>query len=160
MKYSPIAQLTVARLREFIREPEAVFWVFGFPILMTILLGIAFREKPADKIVVDVQEGAFAEAAESILKGVDRFTVTSCFVSECRMRLRTNKTDLVVVSADGSDQAFDYLYDPTRNESVLAKKQVDDTLQRAQGRKDAFATQDREFKEAGGRYIDFLVPGL
>jgi ABC-2 type transport system permease protein len=160
MKSSPIAQLTLARLLEFIREPEAVFWVFGFPILMTILLGIAFREKPADKIVVDVQEGEFAEAAASMLNAAGRFKVTSCSDSVCRMRLRTNKTDLVVVSGEGSDQAFDYLYDPTRNESVLAKKQVDETLQRARGRKDAFATQDYEFKEAGGRYIDFLVPGL
>src|SRR5262245_49441523 len=160
MKYSPIAQLTVARLREFIREPEAVFWVFGFPILMTILLGIAFREKPADKIVVDVQEGTFSEAAVSILSAAGRFKVAACSGSVCRMRLRTNKTDLVVVSGEGSEEAFDYLYDPTRNESVLAKKQVDETLQRARGRKDAFATEDHEFKEAGGRYIDFLVPGL
>ena len=160
MKSSPIFQLTLARLREFIREPEAVFWVFGFPVLMTVLLGVAFREKPADRITVDVQEGAFAEAAQSALKDAGPFKVATCAESACRMRLRTNKTDLVVVSADGPDQAFDYLFDPTRSESILAKKQVDDTLQRAKGRKDAFATKDREFKEPGGRYIDFLVPGL
>ena len=67
MKSSPIFQLTLARLREFIREPEAVFWVFGFPVLMTVLLGVAFREKPADKMTIDVQEGAFTEIAQSIL---------------------------------------------------------------------------------------------
>jgi len=160
MKSSPIFQLTLARLREFIREPEAVFWVFGFPVLMTVLLGVAFREKPADKITVDVQEGAFAQGAQSVLKEAGPFKVALCVEDTCRMRLRTNKTDLVVVSAAAPDQAFDYLYDPTRSESVLAKKQVDDTLQRAKGRKDAFATRDREFKEPGGRYIDFLVPGL
>ena len=160
MEYSPIFQLTLARLREFMREPETVFWVFGFPILMTILLGIAFREKPADRITVDVQEGAHAASAESVLKQYEVFKVMRCPESTCRMRLRTNKTDLVVVSGGASSQTFDYLFDPTRSESVLARKQVDDKLQRAQGRQDAFAASDREFKEPGGRYIDFLIPGL
>src|SRR5262245_32971560 len=108
MKSSPIAQLTLARLLEFIREPEAVFWVFGFPILMTILLGVAFREKPVDKIVVDIQDGTFAEVGASILNAAGRFKVTPCSDSVCRMRLRTNKTDLVVVSGEGSEEAFDY----------------------------------------------------
>jgi ABC-2 type transport system permease protein len=160
MNSSPIVQLTLARLREFIREPEAVFWVFGFPILMTVLLGVAFRERPADKITVDIQEGIFAEAAQSILSSAGRFKAGLCSESVCRMRLRTNKTDLVIVSNTGQEQGFDYLYDPTRSESVLAKKEVDDALQRASGRKDAFESRDREFKEPGGRYIDFLVPGL
>jgi len=160
MKNSAIFQLTLARLREFIREPETVFWVFGFPILMTIFLGIAFRAKPADHIVVDVQEGAFASNAEAVLRQFDVFQITTCPESVCRMRLRTSKTDLVVVSGDGPSPAFNYLFDPARSESVLARRQVDDRLQRAQGRQDAFASNDREFKEPGGRYIDFLVPGL
>lgn len=160
MKYSPVFQLTLARLRDFIREPEAVFWVFGFPVLMTVLLGIAFREKPADKIAIDVQEGAYAQSAEAVLQQAGPFKVSVCAENTCRMRLRTNKTDLVVVSAEGPDPAYDYLFDPTRNESLLAKNRVDDALQRAKGRKDAFAPKDREFKEPGGRYIDFLVPGL
>jgi ABC-type multidrug transport system permease subunit len=160
MRNSAIFQLTLARLREFMREPETVFWVFGFPILMTVLLGIAFREKPADRITVDVQEGALSANAESVLRKFEVFKVSVCPEETCRMRLRTNKTDLVVVSGADSSQAFDYLFDPTRSESVLARKQVDDRLQRAQGRQDAFATNDREFKEPGGRYIDFLIPGL
>jgi len=160
MKNSAIFQLTLARLREFMREPETVFWVFGFPILMTVLLGVAFREKPADRITVDVQDGAFAASAESLLKQSEVFKVTRCPESTCRMRLRTNKTDLVVVSGAGSSESFDYLFDPTRSESVLARKHVDDRLQRAHGRQDAFSASDREFKEPGGRYIDFLIPGL
>src|SRR6186713_1827140 len=160
MKNSAIFQLTLARLREFMREPETVFWVFGFPILMTVLLGIAFREKPPDRITVDVQGGTFASAAESELKKLDVFKVSRCTEADCRTRLRTNKTDLVVVSGTGTSPVYDYLFDPTRSESVLARKQVDDRLQRAQGRQDAFASSDREFKEPGGRYIDFLIPGL
>ena len=43
-----IGQLTLARFREFYREPEAVFWVFIFPILLAAGLGIAFRNRPAE----------------------------------------------------------------------------------------------------------------
>ena len=39
----PLVELTLARFREFLREPEAVFWVFAFPVIMTCALGIAFR---------------------------------------------------------------------------------------------------------------------
>src|SRR5688572_24119017 len=130
----PVGQLILARLREFFREPEAVFWVYGFPILMAVLLGIAFREKPVEKITVDVQEGRFASMAESALAKAGKFEVEMCHESACRMRLRTSKTDLVIVSADETTPRFDYLYDPTRNESLLARKEVDDALQRASGR--------------------------
>ena len=54
VRYHPLLQLVLARVREFYREPEAVFWVYGFPILMVVLLGIAFRNKPVEKISVDI----------------------------------------------------------------------------------------------------------
>ena len=160
MKNSPIVQLTLARLREFFREPEAVFWVYGFPILMAVLLGIAFREQSIERIVVDVQDGPYAETALSALKRVPKFDARKCEDSVCRMRLRTGKTQLVIVSSSGGTPAFDYLYDAARSESVLARKETDDALQRAAGRKDTFVAEDRQFQEPGGRYIDFLIPGL
>jgi ABC-type multidrug transport system permease subunit len=160
MKTSPVVQLTLARLREFFREPEAVFWVYGFPILMAVLLGIAFREQPIERIFVDVQDGPHADAAISALGAIEKFNARKCEEATCRNRLRTGKTQLVVVSKDGSSAGFDYLYDPVRSDSVLARKETDDALQRAAGRKDSFSSEDREFKEPGGRYIDFLIPGL
>ena len=44
----PLVQLTLVRFLEFIREPEALFWVFVFPILLAAGLGIAFRNRPAE----------------------------------------------------------------------------------------------------------------
>jgi ABC-type multidrug transport system permease subunit len=160
MKNSPIIQLTLARLREFFREPEAVFWVYGFPILMAVLLGIAFREQTVERVVVDVQDGPQAETALAALQAGEKFEAHKCEEAVCRNRLRTGKTQLVVVSSNGSPPGFDYLYDPARSDSILARKETDDALQRASGRLDTFAPQDREFKEPGGRYIDFLIPGL
>ncbi|PYO69383.1 MAG: ABC transporter permease, partial [Gemmatimonadetes bacterium] len=45
MRDHPLFQLTLARLREFYREPDAVFWVFGFPLVLAFALGIAFRNR-------------------------------------------------------------------------------------------------------------------
>src|SRR5260370_24892793 len=45
-------QLTVTRFRLFFREPEAVFWIFAFPILLSVGLSIAFRNRPADVLKV------------------------------------------------------------------------------------------------------------
>ena len=59
----PLAELTVARLREFLREPEALFWVFAFPVLLALALGLAFRGKAPERIPVGVAEGPGASAA-------------------------------------------------------------------------------------------------
>ena len=40
-------QLTSIRFRLLLREPEAIFWIFIFPILLAGGLGIAFRNRPA-----------------------------------------------------------------------------------------------------------------
>jgi ABC-type multidrug transport system permease subunit len=156
--YSPLAQLLLARLREFIRQPEVIFWVYGFPILMVVALGIAFRNRPVEHISVAVQDGGHAESAAGALTSNPKFNVKRCDEAGCRLLLRTGKTDLVVI-ADGEFR-YDYFFDPTRPDSVLARNAVDDALQRAAGRKDAASTGDIELREPGARYIDFLVPGL
>ncbi|HEY1378218.1 MAG TPA: ABC transporter permease [Gemmataceae bacterium] len=164
-RYWPLGQLTLARLRGFYREPEAMFWVYGFPILMVIALGIAFRNKPVERITVDVQESAGGSAAGTELvhkglEGTERFKVAFHDADTCRVRLRTGKTELVVVPPADGETGYRFLFDPTRPESLLARNAVDDALQRAAGRKDVLPVSDQELNEPGGRYIDFLVPGL
>ncbi len=78
----------------------------------------------------------------------------------CRLRLRTGKTALVVVPPEASGGTYEYLFDPTREESRLAQSKVDDALQRAAGRADPLPVRTEVMQEPGGRYIDFLVPGL
>ena len=67
-RITPLVQLTLVRFREFLREPEALFWVFVFPILLAAGLGIAFRNRPADVLkiaAVTPGTGAVAAAGES-----------------------------------------------------------------------------------------------
>jgi ABC-type multidrug transport system permease subunit len=158
--YSPFWQIVLSRVREFYREPEALFWVYGFPILMVIGLGIAFRNQPIEQITVDVVAGPHAAGAVEALEDNERFVAAAFTDEETRLRLRTGKTDLVVTASGGTPPSYDYLFDPSRPASVVARNAVDDALQRAAGRKDVAATCQREFSEPGGRYIDFLVPGL
>jgi ABC-type multidrug transport system permease subunit len=158
--YWPVAQIVLARLREFYREPEAVFWVYGFPILTVVALGIAFRNKPVDKIRVDVERGSQSAATITALTADARFDVHDSPAEEWRTRLRTGKIDLAIVPKQDASEGYEYWFDPTRPESVLARAAVDDCLQRARGRKDPAPAVSQEFNEPGGRYVDFLVPGL
>jgi len=153
----PMIQLVIARLKEFYREPEAVFWVYGFPILMTVALGVAFREQPEQTFRVEVI-GPQAEAARTALKEDARFHLGDNEEAAAKERLRTGRTDLVVTARDIGE--FDYLVIPTRPESQLARNEVDLVLQTAAGRVDSAVVTTTELDMPGGRYIDFLVPGL
>jgi ABC-2 type transport system permease protein len=156
----PLGQLVLARLREFYRQPEAVFWVYGFPILMTLGLGMAFRNRPVERITVDIERGSGADEAVVALKADPRFVVSVRDVDEYRLRLRTGRTELVISAGSGPAPHYDYYFDPTRPESLLARNAADDALQRAAGRRDLATAADHAIDEPGGRYIDFLVPGL
>lgn len=151
-----LGQLILCRLREFYREPEAVFWVYGFPILMTVALGIAFRDQPQQSFRIDVI-GPQAEATAAALDG-EQFVVSRNDEAVAKERLRTGRIDLVVTAE--SEKKYDYLHVPTRPESQLARNEVDLVLQKVAGRVDAADVTSTKLVAPGGRYIDFLVPGL
>jgi len=155
-KYHPLEELLKARLREFVREPETIFWVYVFPVLLAIGLGIAFRNRGMERVLVDVEAQAGAESFARTLRSDPNFAVAVCSPSECLDRLRAGKTVLVVIPGN----PFTFRFDPSQPESALARQRADDLLQRAAGRKDPVATVDRQITEPGSRYIDFLIPGL
>lgn len=155
-KYHPLKELILGRVREFIREPEAIFWTYGFPLILALGLGIAFRNQPVEKAYVDVQQGQQAEAIRAALSADPSFVASIHDAGACRDRLRLGKSALVVVAGD----PVVYLFDPSRSESVLARRRVDDALQRAAGRADPLHSRDELMTQPGARYIDFLVPGL
>lgn len=155
----PLVQLTQVRYREFFREPEAVFWVFIFPVLLAAGLGIAFRNRAPDRTgvaVVAADTGA-ARLADA-LRGAGELQVSVLSDSAAAEALRTGEVALVVAPAP--DGKVEYRYDDTRPESRIARLLVDDALQRAAGRRDPVTVTERLVHERGSRYIDFLVPGL
>ena len=146
---------------ELQREPEVVFWVFVFPLLLAAGLGIAFRNKPGDASPVAIVAGPGGRVAETLLQGSPQhaaFKITVQDGDAARKGFRLGKYDLVI-EPDGAG-GLRYRYDPARPESVLARAEVDDALQKAAGRKDVVATSQVISSEPGSRYIDFLIPGL
>jgi ABC-2 type transport system permease protein len=160
-RWSGYTHLLNARLLELKREPEVIFWVFGFPILLALGLGIAFRNKPADVTPVAIVAGPGAQDALSLLKRSSRSSsIRADIVDEqqAQQEFRLGKYELVI--SPDSNQGFQYRYDPARPESVLARALVDDALQAGAGRKDPVPTSAVISSEPGSRYIDFLIPGL
>jgi|GEM_PF-28535 len=149
----PVWQLTLARLRLFLREPAAIFWVYGFPILMMMSLGIAFRDNPQELITVDVIEAADVQSPTSKVQGQlelapnpqsairnpqsllttdPRFKVTLNPAENWRKRLQAGKTDLVIeVNPPGSPQPYQFWDEPRRAESRIARYAVEALLLRA-----------------------------
>ncbi|HEV2851590.1 MAG TPA: ABC transporter permease [Thermoanaerobaculia bacterium] len=158
--YSPLWELTAARAKEFLREPEALFWVFFFPVILAAALGFAFREKGPDRIPVGVvaaseadpaAAGALAALGKSPALLPRRFSA-----AEGRDALRTGRISLLV--EPGPPMVFHF--DETRPDSRIARLEADDALQRASGRKDVLPVRAEKITERGSRYIDFLIPGL
>jgi ABC-2 type transport system permease protein len=154
--YPPLVELTLARLREFLREPEALFWVFVFPILMACALGVAFRARGDEPVVVGVVAVSGAAQVTQTLQRTPGVTVRSLGAAEIARALQ--RAEVQVVVEPGTPPV--YHLDPTRAESRLARRSVDDLLQRAAGRMDAFAAREAPIEAVGSRYIDWLLPGL
>ena len=155
----PFFSLIAARVREFRREPSAIFWVYVFPLILVMTLGVAFRNQPVGPFSVAIQQGEATAPLGQVLERDGRFRVQLCDEAEARSRLRTGRAELVIVPSS-SAAGHAYRYDPTQANSVLARQLADDLLQRAAQRQDAIAVEDRPSVEPGARYIDFLVPGL
>jgi ABC-2 type transport system permease protein len=157
--HSSLRELSSVRLREFLREPEAVFWTFVLPVLLAIGLGIAFRNKPADVVRVGVVKpgGGALVAWRRRSKGLAKETVPTLDSGLAAMR---NGNVALVVQGAQSRGPVTYRYDDTRPDARTARLLVDDALQRGAGRRDPVTTQDTLVREAGSRYIDFVIPGL
>src|SRR6266568_3883762 len=155
------AALCLARLREVYREPEVVFWSFVFPILLSVGLGLAFRNRPPESSPVGVVEGGGAAAVVAALERASLLKVRTLAEAEAGQALRLGRVDVVVVpGAAPSATTVEYRLDPSRPEAILARSRVDDALQRAAGRQDPLTSREVAVSEPGGRYIDFLIPGI
>lgn len=152
----PLYHLTAARLREFFREPGTLFWVFGFPILLALVLGLAFQSGVRPKVPIVVTDGPRAEARAAVLAKEGGLLVKRGTSDEARVLMRAGKAYLIV---HGGEEPM-YEYDPTRPESEALRRQVDDALQAAAGRADVIRARDVKVQQQGSRYIDFLIPGL
>ena len=154
MSNYPLVQLTLMRMREFIREPEALFWSMIFPLALAAGLGIAFRNRPPEILKVAAVTPRLADA----LRQEKLLDVTQLTPELAEQFVRTGKVALVAEPA--ADGSVVYRYDDTNPEGRQARMLADQAIQRASGRQDAISGNDQIMREPGSRYIDFLIPGL
>jgi ABC-2 type transport system permease protein len=153
LEMSSLYQLTMMRFRLFLREPEAIFWIFIFPILLAAGLGIAFRNRPPEVLQVGATTLQLTQALNAD-KGLtsttmDEATGTQALATGRILLLAVQKPDITI-----------YQYDSTNPDARTAKLLADRAIQAAAGRHDALPTTEELVHETGSRYIDFVVPGL
>ena len=164
--YWPVWQLTLARLKEFMRQPAAIFWVYGFPLIMITALGVAFRDDPVERIAVDlvaaVDHGATdspeVAALREKLAANENIEISTQPAENWRKRLQAGKTDLVIEVLPGNNPPYRFWDEPRRAESRLARHAAQAALLRSEHT--ARAPEVSHLDEPGSRYIDFLLPGM
>jgi len=152
----PLVELTLARLREIFREPEALFWAFVFPILMSVAMAMAFPSAGSVPVPVGVRQAA---GADVVLKALldSKAVAPRIVTAETESRaLRDGEVDIVVVPGTPPS----YRFDPARAESRAARLVLDDALKRAAGRTDPWSATEEHVSVPGSRYVDWLLPGL
>ena len=162
---SSLWQLVLMRWRLFYREPSTLFWSYGFPLVLTIALGIAFRNRPPEPALLAVATSPSDDsddlgAIQVALEHAPSVKLRVLQRVEAERALNTGKVELVLYPRQRDASVRRYLFDPTRPESRTARLLVDDLLQRAAGRADPVGVAEARITVPGARYIDFLVPGL
>jgi ABC-2 type transport system permease protein len=154
--HPPLVELTLARLREFVREPEALFWSFFFPIVMSVAMAMAFPSQGSQPVRVGVPPGAASEMLRKTLSADSGVIVREVPAGEELRQLREGDVHVIVQPGDPPT----YSFDPDRSESRIARLVVDDVLKRAGGRTDPWQAREDAVAIPGSRYVDWLIPGI
>jgi ABC transporter DrrB family efflux protein len=153
LEQSSLYQLTMIRFRLFLREPEAIFWIFVFPILLAVGLGIAFRNRPADVYQVGATTAQLTQALDAD-KGLSAATMNEADGT------RALATGSILLLVTNTPDGVAYKYDETNPDARTARMVADRAIQTAAGRREAVHVDNQLVHETGARYIDFVVPGL
>src|SRR6187455_3301166 len=154
--HHPIVELTLTRLREFVREPEALFWTFVFPIVMTLVMAMAFPSRGARPVPVGIAEGDAAASVRQALANAPGIAVVDVPRGGEQRALREGIVHVIVVPTTPPA----YQFDAARVESHTARLVVYDALKRAAGRTDPWVAHEEPVDIPGSRYIDWLIPGM
>jgi ABC-type multidrug transport system permease subunit len=158
----PIVELSLARFREWVREPEAIFWAFIFPIVMSVALAVAFPGQGSRPVIVGMAHAPETENSEAALQlrtaleDVEGVVLRDVSGGDVLRVIRDGDVHVIVIPGDPPT----YRFDPERAEARVARLVVDDALKRAAGRTDPWAAREEPIVVAGSRYIDWLIPGL
>jgi ABC-2 type transport system permease protein len=148
-----LLELTRVRVLLFLREPEALFWVFAFPLVMAAVLGFAFRSSgpPSSRVAVVPSGGAQALLARLETVGLE--VELAVDAASAARDLRKGRVDVLVEEGEPPRLRFD----PARQEALIARLRVEAALR---GEPAQAVAQLQPEQDIGSRYVDFLFPGL
>jgi len=189
-KYSPIWQIMLSRLKEFLRAPGAVFWVYGFPIIMMLALGSAFHDNPHEEIAVDVvsaQDGDRASRAGSVpagdpgstssLNAADEHTsdadsigsIEKILARDARFKIKSlpNEDWQKRLQAGKTDLVIEarsdgsyQLWDEPHRTESRLARYAVEAALLRGQSPSSPAAEVKHLQKPGSRYIDFLLPGM
>ncbi len=155
-----VLELTRVRVVLFLREPEALFWVFVFPLVLAGVLGYAFRSRGVEPARVGLVDGAGAEAlAEALARDEHIELVRHADRAEAEKKLARAALDVLLAPGVGT-QAPQLLFDPARPEGENARVRVLRALELAALDGPELSVTQEAVTETGSRYVDYLFPGL
>jgi ABC-type multidrug transport system permease subunit len=152
-----IRELTRVRITLMLREPEAIFWMLIFPVILALILSLAFsgdRTQPSRVAVLAGEEGDELAAMLEADDGIELVRLSD--ESKAERKLLRGSYDAVVIPGEIPEVR----YDPERPEGATAKLRVEAIWQKATSPTPLPEMRTETRKETGERYIDFFFPGL
>lgn len=143
------------------RNSTLIFWLFGFPALAAIGLGMSLRDDQDQGTRVGVLAVNEASAAPFVRTLEDaRIHAQAIAPDQVARALAAGSIGLLVIPPATAGAPIVYRYETGRATARMQRELIDAALQRAFGRHDPAPTRDEPLPGSGTRYIDFLVPGL
>jgi ABC-2 type transport system permease protein len=190
IRHKQLIQLIRARTMELLREPAVLFWGIGFPILMSLGLGVAFSKKvDTSRVVAIIQNNSEIKPSPGSVSKLDAFLISNHAtilppkdgINQYKITIRDEKlgnttfifekmnwkTATVLLKRgnlnlilEEKNGLVEYHFDPNNPDAQLSYLRLSHLFNDP-------GILDRETDESikpltvsGTRYIDFLVPGL
>lgn len=156
----PLWVLVRTRLIEFTRKPAAVFWTYVFPLVMMFILGSAFRSQGNVQSEIGIVDSPASGSLMEELRSSPELSLRRVESTEGLNQLRSGRIALLIRPQAVGSEGWEFLYDPARGGGRLAELQIREHLRVSGWAAEPFPIVTSAYSEPGGRYIDFLIPGL
>ena len=162
-----LLELTRVRVLLFLREPEAIFWVFVFPLVLAGVLGYAFRSAGAKPVRAGVlvapavQDGSSGADELEQAFAADRLLEVVRFEDRAEAERQLHRAAIdALIEPDPSGGPPRLEFDPARSEGETARVRILRALELAERGGNGADVHEEPVTETGSRYVDFLYPGL
>lgn len=169
-------KLVQADIKMTLREREALFWMFLFPIIMMLILGFVFGRSGEITLkvgVVDLDNSPISQAIVEALEEIDAIEMVEGKEKEELDELNDGERNAVLILQEGlgeevmagrPGEASLYVDKSDVNTAQVASQAVrgivDKIVQRMAGIPELVSVSERSVDAESFDYLDFMVPGI